>query len=109
MNEQATQRALDEALDDEYRARATCRAVIDRFGPARPFVNIVESEQRHIEALVRQYQRLGWPVPRPPRSAISVPSAAASTAGAPRATAGAVVADDTTGHGERSLTWAARS
>lgn len=46
-----TRAALDHALDDEYRARATYRAVLARFGLVRPFVNIVESEGRHIEAL----------------------------------------------------------
>jgi rubrerythrin len=51
--------ALSAALDDEYRARATYRKVIERFGPVRPFVNIVEAEGRHIEALLRQFHRLG--------------------------------------------------
>lgn len=40
-----------EALDDEYKARATYRKVIEAFGPVRPFVNIVEAEDRHAEAI----------------------------------------------------------
>jgi hypothetical protein len=36
--------ALREVLEDEYRARATYRAVIERFGPVQPFVNILEAE-----------------------------------------------------------------
>ena len=35
--------ALNEALQDEYKARATYRAIIQRYGPVRPFVNIVEA------------------------------------------------------------------
>jgi rubrerythrin len=55
--DEATKDALDEALDDEYKARATYRAVLDRFGEIRPFSNIVESEERHIQALLTIYRR----------------------------------------------------
>jgi rubrerythrin len=48
--------ALREALDDEYKSRATYRKVIEAFGPVRPFVNIVESEERHIEALLSLFE-----------------------------------------------------
>lgn len=58
-----TRAALEEALDDEYRARATYKKVIGKFGPVRPFVNIVEAEGRHIEALLRQFERLGETAP----------------------------------------------
>jgi hypothetical protein len=58
MSIEQTLQALSEALDDEYRARATYRKVIERFGPVRPFVNIVDTENRHVGALVRQFQRL---------------------------------------------------
>jgi rubrerythrin len=58
MSIEQTLEALTLALDDEYRARATYRKVIERFGPVRPFVNIVEAENRHIAALLRQFQRL---------------------------------------------------
>lgn len=51
--------ALKEALDDEYKAQATYRKVIEAFGPVRPFINIVEAEANHIEALLRQFERLG--------------------------------------------------
>ena len=54
---------MSEALDDEYRARATYRKVIEVFGPVRPFVNIVEAEDRHVAALLRQFRRLGAPPP----------------------------------------------
>ncbi|MDZ4734712.1 MAG: DUF2202 domain-containing protein [Rhodospirillaceae bacterium] len=55
--------ALSEALQDEYKARATYRAVIAAFGPIRPFVNIVEAEERHAAALLRQFVRLGLQPP----------------------------------------------
>lgn len=55
----ATREALNLALDDEYKAQATYRAVIERFGSVRPFINIVEAEGRHIQALLRIYTRHG--------------------------------------------------
>lgn len=55
--------AIHEALDDEYKARATYEAVIERFGPIRPFVNIIAAEDRHAHALERLLLRAGLPVP----------------------------------------------
>lgn len=55
---------LDEALQDEYKALATYTAVIDRFGPVRPFVNIAESERRHVQALAGLYGRHGLAMPQ---------------------------------------------
>lgn len=54
---------LTEALDDEYKARATYRKVIEKFGPIRPFINIVEAEERHVAALLTLFDRYGLPVP----------------------------------------------
>ncbi|GER08689.1 hypothetical protein GCM10007972_26700 [Iodidimonas muriae] len=62
MNEK-TVAALTEALDDEYKARATYRKVIETFGPIRPFINIVDAEDRHASALLRQFERLGLQPP----------------------------------------------
>jgi hypothetical protein len=39
--------ALNEALDDEYRAWATYDQVIADFGAAAPFSNIRDAEARH--------------------------------------------------------------
>ncbi|MBR9971171.1 ferritin-like domain-containing protein [Magnetospirillum sulfuroxidans] len=58
--------ALCAALDDEYKARATYAAVIDRFGPVRPFINIIQSEQRHINALQMLFRRRDWSIPADP-------------------------------------------
>jgi hypothetical protein len=58
--------ALLDALDDEHKAHATYTQVIADFGPVRPFVNIVESEGRHIAALTELMQRYEVPVPTNP-------------------------------------------
>ena len=63
MNEQ-TIAALNEALQDEFKARATYNKVIETFGPIRPFINIVEAEDRHASALLRQFERLGLKPPK---------------------------------------------
>lgn len=54
---------LVEAIHDEYKARATYRHVIDKFGEIRPFVNIVEAEGRHIRALLPLFDKYGVEVP----------------------------------------------
>lgn len=66
--------AIHEALDDEYKARATYEAVITRFGPVQPFTNIIGAEERHANALERLLQRAGEPIPADPwRGAIDSP------------------------------------
>lgn len=62
---QTIRAALVEALEDEYKAIATYRAVIDRFGAVRPFPNLLAAEQRHAEALERLCERHGVEPPRP--------------------------------------------
>jgi hypothetical protein len=57
--DQQTIEALSEALEDEYKARAAYRKVLERFGPVRPFVHVVEAEERHIAALLGQFARFG--------------------------------------------------
>ncbi len=59
MANERTIRALSEAIQDEYKALATYQKIIEKFGPVRPFVNIVEAEARHALALHRQFERLG--------------------------------------------------
>jgi len=54
------------ALYDEYAARAFYGRVIEAFGPRPPFVNIARAEERHVEALSRQCERLGIPRPLDP-------------------------------------------
>ena len=54
---------LVEAINDEYKARAMYRLVISRFGEIRPFINIVEAESRHIQALLPLFDKYHIPVP----------------------------------------------
>lgn len=66
---------LNEALLDEYKARDTYQKIIDAFGPLRPFINIVEAEQRHIELLLPLYEKYGLPLPpEPDPERITVPT-----------------------------------
>ena len=58
--------ALHEALDDEYRAWATYDQVIADFGKVPPFINIRESEGRHIEAICALFAHYGLAVPANP-------------------------------------------
>jgi len=54
---------LIEAINDEYKACATYRLVISKFGEIRPFINIVEAESRHIEALLPLFKKYGITIP----------------------------------------------
>lgn len=59
--------ALQMALDDEYKAEATYRAVLDKFGEdVRPFTNIIRAEQHHAQMAAAQMRRLGMDVPGNP-------------------------------------------
>lgn len=56
---QALASALTIALDDEYRARASYRTILNAYGEVWPFTAIVQAEQRHIEALLPLFQCYG--------------------------------------------------
>lgn len=51
MAEPDLEQILREALEDERKAEATYMAVIEKFGPIRPFINIVFAENRHAMAV----------------------------------------------------------
>ncbi|WP_022701137.1 ferritin-like domain-containing protein [Oceanicaulis alexandrii] len=55
--------ALAFALEDERKAYKTYGLILDRFAGQRPFVNIIEAENRHIEALLRLYHKFDLDVP----------------------------------------------
>ena len=55
--------ALNQALDDEYKARATYRKVLEKFGDVRPFSNIVGAEENHISELKVLFDNYGLSVP----------------------------------------------
>lgn len=65
--------ALHDALDDEYHAWATYSQVLADFGPVRPFLNIRDSEQRHIQALQDLFQRHNLSIPANPWGMATVP------------------------------------
>ena len=56
-------KALNLALEDEYHAFVFYASVIDTFGEVEPFVEILGSEQRHINALTNQFAKFGVKVP----------------------------------------------
>lgn len=51
------------ALDDEYQAQATCRAVLARLCPSNPFDNILKAEEQQIAALTRVPSDAGDVIP----------------------------------------------
>lgn len=55
--------ALNSAIQDEYKARATYNKILDTFGEVMPFAHIVNAENRHVEALTYLHQRYGVAVP----------------------------------------------
>ncbi len=59
----AERNALEVALQDEYKSRATYSRVLADFGTVRPFSNIVRAEGRHVAMLTQLYTRYGVPVP----------------------------------------------
>ena len=57
------QHALDEAINDEYKALSTYEAVISKFGSIRPFSMIKGAEEQHISSLKAIYDKYGLEVP----------------------------------------------
>ena len=56
--------ALNSAIQDEYKARATYAKVVENFGAVPPFSNIIQAETKHIAALSRLFQNYGLVVPQ---------------------------------------------
>jgi hypothetical protein len=52
--------------DGEYAAAASYLAVLDKYGSVEPYQTIYKAELRHIDALIRQLERLGEEVPENP-------------------------------------------
>lgn len=55
--------ALNSAIQDEYKARATYNKILDTLGDVMPFANIVNAEDRHVEALSYLHERYGVAIP----------------------------------------------
>jgi len=60
---EAEKTALNSAIQDEYKARATYYKILDTFGEVMPFANIVNAEERHVEVLAYLHTRYGVTVP----------------------------------------------
>lgn len=56
--------ALDDAIDDEYKALTTYEKVINKFGMIRPFSMIKGAEEQHIASLKAVYDKYGLPYPK---------------------------------------------
>ena len=57
------QAALDEAINDEYKALSTYEAVIAKFGAVRPFSMIKGAEEQHIASLKAIYDKYALEIP----------------------------------------------
>jgi rubrerythrin len=58
------QDALNEAINDEYKAYSTYEAVIKKFGNVRPFSMIIRAEEQHISSLKAIYDKYGLTTPQ---------------------------------------------
>jgi len=58
------QQALDEAINDEYKALSTYEAVIAKLGTVRPFSMIKGAEEQHIASLKAIYDKYGLTIPK---------------------------------------------
>jgi hypothetical protein len=52
--------------EGEYAAAASYLAVLEKYGSVEPYQTIYQAELRHIDALIRQLERLGEEVPENP-------------------------------------------
>ena len=57
------QEALDEAINDEYKALSVYEAVVTKLGTVRPFSMIMGAEEQHIASLKAIYDKYGLEVP----------------------------------------------
>lgn len=55
--------ALNQAINDEYKAYSTYEAVIKKLGSVRPFSMIIRAEEQHISALRSIYDKYGLTIP----------------------------------------------
>lgn len=55
--------ALNEAIQDEYKAMLFYQKTIDKFGQVMSYINIVDAEVKHQESLAKLFQNYGLDVP----------------------------------------------
>ncbi len=64
MQDHAVLAAMEETIQDEYKAELIYEKVLESFGSVLPFVNIINAEVRHSEALAGLFEIRGLPVPQ---------------------------------------------
>jgi len=57
------EQALIDAINDEYKAKAVYQKVLEKHGQVRPFSNIINAEQQHIDSLELLFERYDLEVP----------------------------------------------
>ena len=57
------EKMLTYAVQDEYLARAEYYAIMSKYGNVRPFSNIVNAEETHVNWLLPLFQEYGYSVP----------------------------------------------
>lgn len=58
--------SLLRGLDDEYKAYATYKAVMDSYGNIRPFIMIARAETQHIASIQALFEKYGVQIPENP-------------------------------------------
>ena len=61
--EYSLEEMLNYAIQDEYLAKAEYELIISEYGEIRPFTNIVQAEQTHIDLLVPLFETYGYDLP----------------------------------------------
>lgn len=72
--------ALNRAILEEYGALNLYKGVIAQFGDVVPFTEIAQSEQQHVDALIRQADKYGASVPANPGLTAPLPFTSLSEA-----------------------------
>jgi rubrerythrin len=62
-DEASLKAALDVVLSDEFKARAEYEAIVEAFGNESPYVQLINAETNHVNALTRIYTAFGFAVP----------------------------------------------
>lgn len=61
--EYSLEEMLNYAIQDEYLAKAEYELIISEYGEIKPFINIVQAEQQHIDLLVPLFEAYGYVIP----------------------------------------------
>jgi len=71
--------AMQDGLQDEYRAAAVYEAVLQRYGQVLPFSNIVRAERQHAASIAALFTARGFAVPTP-EAQVEIPAFASVAA-----------------------------